>query len=186
MEDDSKSRMDGNLKQKLDSLYAMKMQPAFHVTQRMDEIINAIDYDAELLMAELETKTEPAEDDPTSLQVNEARCELVRILKAVEQKLHAQLLADELTRVDRAFDALVERFKEFQSTTFSPGDDINDLEDSYVQLLLEITEMSNTHESRIFGGQAIFYVSSIDKNKLGSLFHLSDVFLAKEQIDVLR
>ena len=80
MENELNSGMDKDLINKLDRLFLMKMQPALYLAQKFDEIIIAIDYDAELLMAELETTTKPFENAPTTLQVNEARCEMIRIL----------------------------------------------------------------------------------------------------------
>ena len=186
MEDDLKSRMVRDLKNKFESLCLMKMQPQLHLSERMNEITNRIDYDAELLIAELEANTEPTENAPTSLQINEARCELVRILKIVAENLHLRLLENASNELESAFVSLQERVDEFESTPFTPEDEINDLEDSYVKLVLDITEMANSVENRIFGGQSIFYLSSTEENKLGRLFHLTDIFLTADQKEYLR
>ena len=186
MEDDLKLRMNQDLQNKLDRLCLMKLQPALYLSHKFDDIISKIDYDAELLMNELGSREKPVKNEPTTLQVNEARCELIRILKIVAENLRAQLLENESKEIDQDFVALQEKIELFQGTPFSSGDDINDLEDSYVQLLLEVTKMSDFQESRIFGGQTIFYLSSNGENKFGCLFHLADVYFTKEQIEYLR
>lgn len=89
-------------------------------------------------------------------------------------------MANETNKIDTAFEALEKRVKEFQETPFSHEDDINDFEDSYIQLVLEITEMADSEESKIFDNQTIFYLSSADKSELGMLFHLTNVTLTNE------
>ena len=188
MEDDLKARMDKDLKNKMDRLFLMKLQPALYLSQRIDEIVSTIDYSAEQRL----DNERSWEKTSYSTYFNQARCEMIRIVKAVEKNLHNQLLADEPTRrrADPTFMALQARVDEFQSTPFSSEDNGNDLDDSYVQLALEIIEMSDTQERWIFGGQTIFYLISPyffgSGNQIGRLFHLTNDFLTTEQIEYIR
>ena len=119
-------------------------------------------------------------------EVNEARCEFLRTLKMLEKSLHAQLLANESKELDQAYVDLERRVVGFRNTVVSQEDDLNEAEDTYVQLALEIREMTNREESKLIDGQTIFYVSSGHKNQLGNLVHLTGVYLTQEEIDCLR
>ena len=187
MESELKPRMNDDLGRTLDRLCMMKLQPALYLSQKMDSVINNIDLDAERILLALGEDSANAESQlEAAAKVNEARCEFVRILKALEQGLQARLTTGGTKKLDKGFLDLQERVKEFQSTPFSSEDDINDLEDSYVQLIVDINDMTNDAESKIFGNQTIFYLNSRRPSELGSLFHLADVYLTNEQIDCLR
>ena len=189
MGEDLKSRMDQDLSQKLNSLFVMRMQPALHLSKWFDDVINKIDYDAELIMmgdGAVTYSPDSTESPAATSKVNEARCEFIRILKLLEQNMQTQLLANETKEPGKVFAILQERVKEIRSTPFSSKDDINDLEDSYVGLVLEIREMARAEESKIFGNQTIFYLNSRRPSELGSVFHLTGVFLTSEEIDFLK
>ena len=62
--------------------------------------------------------------------------------------------------ISKKVEKLEERVKEIQRTPFSSENDIDDFEDAYVQLVLETTEMTNAEESKIFGDQTLFCLSS--------------------------
>lgn len=188
MEVDFKPKMAEDLRRRLDRLYAMKMQPGLHLSQKFDEIINLIDLDAERILQDLSDHSESNPEKPQSArEVNEARCEFVRILKALEQNLQSRLLANEPKKVDKAFAALEERVKDLESTPFSVEDDINEFEDTYVQLVLEVTEMAIAKEKEILANQTVFYMKSMaSESALGILFHLTGVYLTKEQIESAR
>ena len=185
MEASVKSRMDKDLKDRLDCLYAMKMQPALHLSKKFDEIISRIDYDAEDKMERPFLFPFGNETVPSAAEINDARCEFVRILRALETKLHSQLLANEPKKVDQAFEDLEDRVEEFRSTESSNEEDMSDFEDSYVQLTLDMIEMTNAEECKIFDNQTVFYANS-RLYELGSLFHLTGVSLTKEQIDYVK
>ena len=183
MDFDLKTKMDDVLKQKLDHVFSIKMQPALYLSKRFDSIVSSIDLDAEQIMRKLGQHSEEAS------KVNNARCEFIRILKATEKNLQTRVLANEpLTRQPgEAFEALEKRVKEFRETSISQGDDgINDLEDTYGQLVVEIAEMDNAEDADIFGNQTMFYWSSDGQRELGSLFHLSTVTLTLGQLDCMR
>ena len=189
MDADLKSRMDQDLTQKLDSLFAMKMQPALHLSKKFDDIVNRIDYDAERILLNQSADSGSSNTSETlasTSKVNEVRCEFVRILKLLEQNLQTQLLANETKELGEDFEVLQKLVEEFQNTAFSPEDDINDFEDSYVHLVIKITGLTNAEECNIFGNQTIVYLSYNHPSELGSLIHLTDVFLTNEQIDFLR
>ena len=187
MEASVKSRMDKELKDRLDCLYAMKMQPALHLSKKFDEIISEIDYDAEQIMIWSQRFMFPVENEtfPSAAEINDVRCEFVRILRALEKKLHSQLLANEPKKGDQAFAVLEDRVETFRNTELSNEEDIGDLEDSYGQLTLDMIEFTNAEECKIFDNQTVFYANARIK-ELGSLFHLTGVSLTEEQIDFVR
>ena len=88
MEDDLKARMDKDLTNKMDRLFLMKLQPALYLSQRIDEIVSTIDYSAEQRL----DNERSWEKTSYSTYFNQARCEMIRIVKAVEKNLHNQLL----------------------------------------------------------------------------------------------
>ena len=183
MEADLKAKMDADLKQRIDGLYSIKMQPSLQISSRLDFIISSIDFDAERIMFDLGEDSKKA---PKA--VNEARCEFVRIVKAVEQKLLSRIQANEPKKADKAFEALESRVNEFSSTTLDQGEDdeMNHLEDLYGQLVLDIMEMTNAEQRKVFGDQAIFYMNSVNPSELGTLVHFNRVSLTNEQFDCLR
>ena len=185
MEADLKARMDDDLRRKLDRLYSMKMQPALHLSQTIDSLINSIDLDAERQLLIIENKQTSVRERQAT--VNGARCEFVRILKALEKNLHTRLLTNQKKELGKDFVALEERVNEFRNTSISQEDDMYEFEDSFVQLVLDMDEMTNKVESSIFDNQTIVYLSSTDdQSELGSLFHLTGVSLTTEQIECLK
>ena len=177
--------MDDDLKQKMDHLYLIKKLPALFLAQRFDSIINSIDLDTERIMAESGGKDSNQESE--SREVNEARCEFVRILKLLEKDLQARLSTNGTRELGEDFACLSDRVEAFRKISEAGHEgDINDLEDSYADLILEIREMVNAEERSIFGNQNIFYSSSRDQSKLGSMFHLEDVNLTNEQIEFVK
>ena len=176
--------MDDDLKRKLDHLHLIKKLPALFLAQRFDSIINSIDLDAEQIMSDF---GKDSNQESKTGEVNETRCEFVRILKLLEKDLQARLLTNGGTReLGEDFASLSDRVEAFRKLTAGHEGDINDLEDSYADLILEIREMVNAEERSIFGNQSIFYVSSKDPSKLGSLFHFEDVCLTNEQIELVK
>ena len=187
MQSDLKQQMEEDLGRMMDRLCLMKLQPALYLSQKFDSIINAIDLDAERILMELvENSTMIGSEPEAASKMNEARCEFVRILKLLEQSLQTRLAIGGKRELVGRFRDLQERVQKFQSTPFSSGDDINELEDSYTQLVLELTEMTNTEQSNIMGNQTVFYLSSNEPRILGSLFHLTGVYLTTEEIDCLK
>ena len=186
MDSDLKVKMDQDLRKRLDRLFLMKTQPRLHLSNQFDEIISKVDYDAERLMLELESDPTPyMEGEQSAEEVNRARCEFVRIFEVLRNNLYTRLLATQTVPLDETFKAVDKRVNEFLQMNLSQGRDINDLEDGYVQLVLEIREMSNEEESKIFNNQSIFYLSSDVKRRFGGLFHLTGVCLNTEQIGCL-
>ena len=186
MEAELKAKMDDDLKRKLDNLFRIKMQPSLALSERFDDIISQVDYDAEKILYDLQTEQPPSASGlQESEKVNGSRVELVRILKVLERSIRSQLLPNQSKELDRAVEAIEKRTHVFLKTTVSPEADINDLDDSYEQLIVEITEMANAEESKLFGNQSIFYLRSANKREFGSLYHLTDVFLTKDQIGCL-
>ena len=177
--------MDDDLRRKMDHLYLIKKLPALFLAQRFDSIINSIDLDAERIMSEFDGK-DPNQESKTQ-EVNEARCEFVRILKLLEKDLQTRLSTNGTKELGEDFASLSDRVEAFRKISEAGHEgDINDLEDSYADLILEIKEMVNAEERSIFDNQNIFYVSSRDPSKLGSLFHLEDVNLTNEQIEFVK
>ena len=186
MDSDLKAKMDQDLRKKLDRLFLMKTQPSLHLSNQFDEIISKVDYDAERLMVELESDPTPyMEGEQSAEEVNGARCEFVRIFEVLRKNLHTRLWATQTVPLDETFKAVDKRVNEFLQMNLSQGHDINDLEDCYVQLVLEMREMSNEEESKIFNNQSIFYLSSDTERRFGGLFHLTGVCLNIEQIGCL-
>ena len=176
--------MDDDLRRKMDHLHLIKKLPALFLAQRFDSIINSIDYDAERIMSEIGNDSK---QESVTQEVNEARCEFVRILKLLEKDLQARLLTNGGTReLGEDFASLSDRVEAFRKISAGQEGDINDLEDSYADLILEIREMVNAEERNIFGNQSVFYVSSADQSKLGSLFHFEDVNFTNEQIELMK
>ena len=143
----------------------------------------ALIMDAERIMAEIGNDSN---QESETQEVNEARCEFVRILKLLEKDLQARLLTNGTRELGEDFASLSDRVEAFRKISAGHEGDINDLEDSYADLILEIREMVNAEERSIFGNQSIFYVSSRDQSKLGSLFHFKDVNLTNEQIEFVK
>lgn len=176
-------KMNDDLKRKLDNLFGMKMQPSLHLSKRFDEIISKIDYDAERIMLDLENKSKAsATECQETEKVNDARFEFVRILRVLERNLRTQLLTNQPKKLDHAFLTIEQRAKELRELTVGQEVGIYDLEDAYLQLILDITEMENAEESKLFAKQTICYMSSTQQTELGSLYHLTDVFLTDEQL----
>ena len=181
MEIDLKTEMDKDLKLKMDLLHSMKTLP-FHLSQRFEDIIRSIDLEAEKIILRLGTSSREE-----IKKLDEARCEFVRILKAVESQLLTRLLSTEPSELGDDFVTLENRVDQFREMSLSQETDINHIEDCYGQLSSEIREMIKAEESKIFDNQTIFYLSEFaEPLSLGSLFHLSGVTLSNEQIQFLR
>ena len=176
-------KMDDDLKQKMDHLHFIKKIPALFLAQRFDSIINSIDFDAERIMSEF---GQDSNQEHETQMVNEDRCKFVRILKLLEKDLQARLSTNGTKELGEDFAFLSGRAEAFRKISAGHEGDINDLEDSYADLILEIREMVNDEERSIFDNQSFFYVSSRDQSKLGSLFHLKDVSLTNEQIEFVK
>ena len=108
-----KEKMNGYLEQRLDHLHSMiTLPPELFLSQKFDSIISSIDMDAELIMAGLakDSNEEEKDTDQTATKINEARCEIVRILKLVETNLQTQLLTHNKSQeLGEAFEALEKR-----------------------------------------------------------------------------
>ena len=204
MDAELKAKMDDDLQRRLDRLYSMKMQPSLYLSQRFDSIINAIDFDAERIILDLQegknsketkkdgttTTDEDSSDEDetpsTSLEkVNKARCEFIRILRLLEKEL-TKSLPKEIKEPGRHFLCLEEQVKEFRNMQVSQESDINDAEEAYAELVTLIIKDTNQKEKALFQYQTIFFWSSWNQQKLGSLLHFKDLTLTNEQIDFLR
>ena len=194
MEIDLKMEIDKDLKLKMDLLHSMKTLPLHHLSQRFEDTIRSIDHDAEKLilkqrkyLAFLKDTDDSEASSEVIKKVDEARCEFVRILKAVESQLLTRLLSTEPSELGDDFVTLENRVDQFREMSLSQETDINQIEDCYGQLSLEIREMVNAEESKIFDNQTIFYLSEFAAPlSLGRLFHLRCVTLSNEQIQFLR
>ena len=174
----------------LDRLLEARMTPALCISQKLGDVVNRIDSDAERLLEKDAGNVESTE------QVNAARCEFIRIVRVFEKRLLKRLETNETKKLEdssetlyhESFEALKERVEKFQSTSVDKENDINDLEDLYGQLVLELEEMTNNEESSVFDNQSMFYVSSTNtvRESFGNLLHIKGVTLSEGQIDFLR
>ena len=186
MDTDLKAKMNEDLERELDHLYSMKLQPELHLAKKFDSIISTIDFDAERIILDLGEASIGSRVFKMAEKVNQARCEYVRILRDLEKHLAPRSATKTL---GEAFQSLDRRVNEFREKEASQFDDIFALEDWFVQLVLEINEMTKAEESTLMTNETIFYNSSTDKSKLGNLFHfkgLTEGTLTEEQIDFLR
>ena len=94
-------------------------------------------------------------------------------------------LLDKSTSPNGAYFQLEQRVKDF-SEALDRQESINDFEDVYTQLLLDIANQIYLREKEIFDNQSIFYKSSSDPTKFGTLIHLTDECLSQSQINFLR
>ena len=176
--------IDKDLKLKMDLLHSMKMLPLHHLSQRFEDTIKSIDHDAEKLILKKRKYSEDSKKIFGGIlrlgtssreeikKLDEARCEFVRILKAVESQLLTRLLSTEPSELGDDFVTLENRVDQFREMSLSQETDINQIEDFYDQLSSEISKMTSAEESKIFDNQSIFYLNSVvdTSRSLGSLF----------------
>lgn len=176
-----KSRLDQDLMEKLNMLDLILQQPALHVLKRFEDEISSIDANAE---RELTNDECP---DELKQKANEVRLEFARILGAVETRLQEKLTTVELADSLRDFKSLKERVQGFLDTPLGEQDDIDDVEDRYLDLALEAVAQRNELQKRIFDNQTIFYLKApFGENRLGTLVHLRDCCLTRAEIKFLR
>ena len=175
--EEDKLKMDQDLERRLDHLYGMLMQPSFHLAKTFDEIRSYVDYDAERIQIN-------EDDSAVYSNIQDARLEFIRILNAIEERLRSRL-SNKPPGTNEAYESLEKRVNEFMETPCVP-ERLNDLEDEYVQLALELIEQTNAQEKEIFDNQTVLYRSSGDQSKLGNLVHVGDVCLTREEISVMR
>ena len=164
-----KKRLDDDLRKKLDHLQSIQVQTSLYLARRFDEIRSQIDFDAEKAFQGIK---HDGKDSESKHKIKDARLEFIRILNAEESKLRSKLSGQALSPSE-AYLNLEKKVVEFLKRS-GEEEDINDLEDSYVELVMQILDLIHLEERKLFDNQTFFYMSSIQENQVGALFHLID------------
>ena len=166
-----------DLLKKLNHLNRMRYDPSLHVAEHFAELRRQVDLDAEKLLSEIESVKHYAGNAPKEFKVNETRLELIRILDELEKR--TGLLSKPQVASSEFYASLEKKINAFKDSTRS----LDELEDSYVQLVHEIINETNELEKSIFGEQTIVYLPSKDPNRLDSLVYFGDIFLNPRQVE---
>ena len=173
MDEKYASKLQDDLRKRLNCLCWMQNEPALHVVEHFAELRNRVDYDAEKQIEMVRRKG----DENAIAQVNGKRMEFIRILQELEKSIciHPKI-GLESSEITASLEKRVEAFKDSSSS-------LDDLEDSYVKLAREIINETDRVEKRILGDQTIIYCPHQNPSELGSLIYFDDVFLRKRDID---
>ena len=199
---DEISELKEDLLKKFDRLCLIQAQPALFVTERFDEIRYEIDFDAERI---IESSRENQESDQKSsdsdssdddnddsiaqkedLQdfINGLREGYIHVLKTREESI-LEYLSNSYATEQRGFSALKQKVDDFISRS-SAGSKLDELEDEYIRLALDIVNETRLLERAAFHSQTIFYLKSTMPNTFGKLVHLADEYFNSEEIEMLK
>ena len=173
------SKLQEDLRAKLDRLCWMHDEPAWHVGEHFVELRRQVDLDAERLLGEIQPATCEPEKARRDFDVNRTRLEFIRILEEIEKRCAPQ----SKPQVDssKAYASLEQRVEAFKDSSNS----LEDLEESYIQLAREIIAETDRVEKSILGEQTIIYWPLQNKSELGSLVYFGDIFLSQREISSL-
>ena len=170
-----------DLKAKLDHLSWMHNEPALFVSDLFDDLRSYVDFDAEKLLGKIQQATNDSENIPNESDVTATRLEFIRILVELEKRIN--ICPKPQTTSSEAYAYLEQRINAFKDLTCS----LDDLEDSYVQLALELVDETERVEKRLIGEETIIYWPSKDKDRrLGSLVYFGDLFLTYRDFDIMK
>ena len=175
MSEEYVSKLQEDLRKRLNRLRWMHNEPALHVAEHFAELRNQVDYDAE---KQIEMLREEGKEEEI-VTINGKRIEFIRILDELEKRTCRQSKPQKpASDIYASLEQRVEAFKDSSSS-------LDDLEDSYLQLVQEINDETDRAEKRLFGEQTIIYWPHWHESELGSLVYFDDVFLSKLDIDNL-
>ena len=168
-----------DLEKKLNDLFSLHDQPALFVSEYFFDLRNKIDYDAERTLIELQPRGD-SKSRNLVVAINLKRNEFISFLKQLEEKVMSELTAITV-KAHEVYISLKDRVSKF---TGSGACDLNECEDIYAELAFDLMDERFKLERRLLGNQSIFYVSS--EKSLGTLCHLSEVYLNKHEIKSIK
>ena len=172
------SKLQEDLRKKLDCLRWTHNEPALHVAEHFAELRRQIDLDAERLMSKIQTVKRETGKARKDSDVNGTRMEFIRIIEELEKK------TTPLTKPKSDSNEIYASFEQRIKAAFKDSSSsLDDLEDSYDQLTREINDEIERVERRILGEQTIIYRPHQNESELGSLIYFGDIFLNAQQID---
>ena len=137
-----------DLERKLESLRWANDNPLFFVLEHFFELRNNIDIEAETLINDIR-------DAERIDKINETRFEFLRILKENEDATLKQFKISKLSESSsssESLEALEKRFKFFKDS-LTREDDVDEIEDAYVELALDLMKERDNVEKRLLGEQ---------------------------------
>ena len=176
-----KKRLNDDLRKKLEHLQSIQVQPSLYLARRFDEIRSQIDFDAEKAFQGIKHDGKESESKD---KIKDARLEFIRILNAEESKLRRKLSGQALSPSE-AYLNLEKKVVEFLKRS-GEEEDINDLEDSYVELVMQILDLIHLKERKLFDSKTFFYMSSYRENQLGALIHFTDECLSDSELAFIK
>ena len=186
-----------DLKKRLDLLVSMNERPHTHINDLFSALRNEIDCDAEKLISGDEKDSGSSDESTTSdrdekdvKSVNETRRTFMKVLDESERKL-----LDKLAKWDSSVgSAKLAGIGQKIETMFKASSDdsvdgkLNDFENYYEQLVVEIVEETNRLEKCLLDGQSFIYIESefLGSGELGCFIHLQEDYLSKEETTCLK
>ena len=169
------SKLQEDLRKKLDSLCWMHNEPVLHVAEHFAELRNLVDCDAVEQIEMLQDKgTEEA-----IATVNDKWEKFICIINELEKRTGHHPKPQ--TPASNVYASLKQRVEAFEDSSSS----LDVLEDSYLQLAQEIIDETERVEKSIFGEQTIIYWPPKVQHQLGSLVYFGDIFFSRRDIDSL-
>ena len=149
MSEEYVSKLQEDLRKKLDRLSWMHNEPALFVAEHFAELRNQVDLDAEELLSEIQSVKRDTGKAPKVSDMNETRLEFIRILEELEKRTGHQTKPESpASEVYASFEQRIDAFKDFKKS-------LDDLDESYIQLAREIITETDRLEQRLLGEQTI-------------------------------
>ena len=175
---EEKVRLNSDITAKINYLLFMIQKPALHIANFFYEIRNTIDYDAERLIYYYRETNQYTH----FVEISERRTAFIRILESLEKLIIANLDKTLNSFKDIGFYSLRKKAANF----LAQSGEINDIEEVYVQLALDIYKATAKIEKRLIGEQTIVFIESKKMHTFGSLIHIQDAYLPENEIICLK
>ena len=169
-----------DLRNKLDDIFGWIHNPGYYVSTNFQYQRLTIDKDAETLLKEWQA----TQDDAQARHVKETRREFFRILEEFEDATLKRLaILGELpgSRM-KTFESLEKRYENFAAALNRGDVDMCDIEDTYVQLALDLIAETDQLRRHFLGKQSILYRHFKERGKqLGLLIFFPDDYLGFDE-----
>ena len=189
------SRLKADLKKRLDFLISMNEASHAYLNEHFKSIRNEIDLDVETIISHLsESNKDEAklEIEEKIASINTTREKCIQLIDESERKL-----LDKLETMDsKATSARCAELSDRIETLFPADPDdshrtkMNDFEDRYEELALEILAETNKLEKCLLDSQSFIYIDSVlldsREGEMGCLIHLVEDYLSREEIICLK
>ena len=175
------SKLQADLRTKLDRLCWTHNEPALHVAEHFAELRSQVDYDAERVLNEIQPNRNEKVDSKEMAKVDRVRVEFIRILQELEKRI-GERLSNTKPRA-HSIEVYVSMQQRVNAFLDDSSRSLEDLDDLYIQLAREIIAEIDRIEKSYFGEQTIIFLPSKGKNRLGSLVYFGDIFLNPRQVE---